>query len=129
MSLAEAIQREAEASSLFEYHLLQALESARPIAHWGDGNAGDLIRRFYEHLEQIGYWREEPTESVYRKERISGQLRTQVYERDLYRCVHCGTHKDLSVDHIYPERLGGTLDLDNLQTLCRPCNSSKGARA
>lgn len=127
--MAEAIQHEAEACNLFEYHLLQALEAARPIAHWGDGNAGHLIRRFYEHLEAIGYWSADPTESIYRKERIPGQLRTQVYERDLYRCVHCGTHKDLSIDHIFPESRGGTLELENLQTLCRPCNSRKGARA
>lgn len=34
----------------------------------------------------------------------------------------------LSIDHIHPERHGGTLDEDNLQTLCRPCNSRKGSR-
>lgn len=129
MSLADDIKVEAQASGQFEQHLLLALDAAKPIAHWGDGNAGHLIQRFFDHLEALGYWRANPTESIYRKERIPGQLRTQVYERDLYRCVHCGTHKDLSVDHIFPESRGGTLELANLQTLCRPCNSRKGATA
>jgi len=62
-----------------------------------------------------------------KKAQISQQLRTRVFERDAYRCVFCQTHIDLCVDHIHPESKGGTLDFDNLQTLCRPCNSVKGA--
>ena len=30
--------------------------------------------------------------------------------------------------HVYPEVRGGSSELDNLQTLCRPCNSIKGAK-
>ncbi|MCA1670595.1 MAG: HNH endonuclease [Thermomicrobia bacterium] len=56
-------------------------------------------------------------------------MQKRVWERDLYRCCECGTHLDLSVDHIIPESRGGNLDLDNLRTLCRSCNSRKGARA
>ncbi len=59
---------------------------------------------------------------------IPGSLRTRVFERDAYRCRHCGGWVGLSVDHIQPESRGGTLELDNLQTLCRSCNSRKGAR-
>lgn len=62
------------------------------------------------------------------KKTISQALRKFVFERDAYRCVYCGDWHDLTVDHIYPEALGGTLDPDNLQTLCRPCNSKKGTR-
>lgn len=65
----------------------------------------------------------------YRKATISRSLSKAVFERDMYRCKKCGTHLDLSVDHIVPESKGGTLDMDNLQTLCRPCNSRKGARS
>lgn len=63
-----------------------------------------------------------------KKETIPYALRWQVWERDNFTCKHCGTRRDLSVDHIIPESCGGTLDLDNLQTLCRPCNSRKGNR-
>ncbi len=67
-------------------------------------------------------------EKSYQKARISMSIRKQVFERDAYRCKHCGTWKDLTVDHIIPESKGGALDLDNLQTLCRSCNSKKGTR-
>lgn len=62
------------------------------------------------------------------KRRIPHGLQRRVHERDAYRCRTCGGFADLTVDHIMPESLGGTIDLDNLQTLCRSCNSRKGAR-
>lgn len=59
---------------------------------------------------------------------IPNSLRFAVYERDNYTCLHCGTSEQLSLDHIHPYSLGGKDTRDNLQTLCRPCNSRKGAR-
>jgi 5-methylcytosine-specific restriction enzyme A len=35
--------------------------------------------------------------------------------------------EDLTVDHIIPKARGGTDDRENLQVLCRPCNSTKAA--
>ena len=43
-------------------------------------------------------------------------------------CAHCGVTENLTIDHIIPLAKGGTNDLDNLQPLCKSCNSSKGAR-
>lgn len=63
-----------------------------------------------------------------RKEAIPPELRWQVWERDKFTCLHCGSHQDLTVDYIFPESLGGPLDLDNLQTLCGRCNSRKGTK-
>jgi hypothetical protein len=54
------------------------------------------------------------------------RLRKQVFERDGHRCKICKRMDCLSIDHIIPVSKGGTNDLDNLQTLCRPCNSAKG---
>ena len=62
------------------------------------------------------------------KERITRNLTKQVFERDAYRCVTCAGHIDLTCDHVIPESKGGETSLENLQTMCRPCNSSKGAR-
>lgn len=59
------------------------------------------------------------------KEHIPSEIRWAVWERDNFTCKHCGTRKHLSVDHIHPESAGGTLDMRNLQTLCKPCNSRK----
>lgn len=60
--------------------------------------------------------------------RIPTGLRLAVYERDDYRCVTCGADRPLSLDHIYPWSLGGKDTLENLQTMCVPCNCRKGAR-
>lgn len=62
----------------------------------------------------------------YQKRPISMRMRRQVFERDGFRCRHCGSRDRLSVDHIRPESKGGVTELDNLQTLCGPCNSRKG---
>ena len=59
---------------------------------------------------------------------IPPDVRERVYERDGWACVSCKSTEDLSLDHIYPWSLGGSDDEDNLQTLCKPCNSRKGAR-
>lgn len=67
-------------------------------------------------------------EKKYSKGKIGSSVRLKVFERDDYKCRHCGTSKELRVDHVHPERLGGTLALDNLQTLCARCNSKKGWR-
>lgn len=43
-------------------------------------------------------------------------------------CTHCGATHDLTTDHITPKRHGGTDHADNLQVLCRRCNSAKRDR-
>ncbi len=45
-----------------------------------------------------------------------------------YKCVQCGSTKDLQVDHIYPARKGGAYSLENYQVLCRKCNMKKWTR-
>ena len=54
--------------------------------------------------------------------------RVSVYARDNGSCVHCGATELLSIDHIHPWSKGGAHEMDNFQTLCRSCNSKKGAR-
>ena len=84
-----------------------------------------LLREFPgrgKHLRSASRRRLKP------KEKISGALRKLVFERDGYRCVTCGDWHDLSADHIVPESKGGPTTFENLQTMCRSCNSRKGAR-
>lgn len=59
---------------------------------------------------------------------ILPSLRQAVYDRDGWACVKCGSTESLTLDHIIPWSHGGPDALGNLQTFCRSCNSSKGAR-
>jgi 5-methylcytosine-specific restriction endonuclease McrA len=59
---------------------------------------------------------------------ISEDLRNEVFKRDGYKCQICGSKKDLVLDHIKPFSMGGRTEIDNLQTLCKSCNSQKGSK-
>ena len=43
-------------------------------------------------------------------------------------CLCCGLRKPLTIDHIVPLIQGGSNSIDNLQPLCRNCNSAKGGK-
>ena len=45
-----------------------------------------------------------------------------------FKCVECGATENLTIDHIKPVSKGGTDDILNLQIMCKPCNSRKGAK-
>lgn len=62
------------------------------------------------------------------KKKISEKLRHSIYSRDGFKCLSCGSIGDLTCDHIIPESKGGEATFDNLQTLCRSCNSKKGVK-
>lgn len=57
--------------------------------------------------------------------RISAKTRKQILSRDRV-CISCGSNEKLEVDHIIPKSKGGPDSHDNLQVLCRKCNSEKG---
>jgi 5-methylcytosine-specific restriction endonuclease McrA len=42
-----------------------------------------------------------------------------------YSCLHCGITDDITQDHIIPLSKGGQNVIENIQPLCRSCNSSK----
>jgi len=62
------------------------------------------------------------------RRKIPAAVRRDVHERDGFAYLHCGALDGLTLDHIVPWSIGGSDAADNLQTLCQPCNSKKGAR-
>lgn len=127
--------KEAAASVRLEAFLSVLPEDLAYYWHWGDGQGGWLLDRLATIVIDAGhYWPFgepvglEPAARTNRKARISRALAKHVMERDAYRCVQCGTHLDLTCDHIIPESKGGPTTVENLQTMCRPCNSSKGTK-
>jgi 5-methylcytosine-specific restriction endonuclease McrA len=74
-----------------------------------------------------------PTDPAYSNKRVKWAMIRKiiapwVFFRHGSICAKCGATEDLTIDHIIPMARGGTNDLENLQILCRKCNSSKGAK-
>ena len=67
------------------------------------------------------------SEPINRRPHISRRIREQVLEKYNHRCALCGDTEHLHIDHIISAvESDGVLDIDNLQVLCRACNTSKG---
>ncbi|MDP3758461.1 MAG: HNH endonuclease [Candidatus Daviesbacteria bacterium] len=59
---------------------------------------------------------------------ISLKVRYAVLKRDEFKCVLCGSGANktqLRIDHKIPIVRDGTNNIENLQTLCSPCNHGK----
>lgn len=52
-------------------------------------------------------------------------FKSEVMERDGYRCVECGNGNTLSVDHKISRARGGCDTKENCVTLCQICHSKK----
>lgn len=89
--------------------------AASAYAPWGHVNVIVI-----QNKTRFRRWRARPP--------FTAAQRVEVYGRDNGACVHCGATESLSIDHIVPWSKGGEHELWNFQTLCRSCNSKKGAR-
>lgn len=59
---------------------------------------------------------------------IRKAVRIAIMDAFGHQCAYCKSPDDLTVDHIYPVAKGGTNKMENLQVLCRRCNSRKKDR-
>lgn len=100
------------------YALIDAVQERWPGDYFRDYIPGRLIQEYPQQT----------TDKRDSKRIVSKTLRRQVFERDAYRCQHCNDHHKLQADHIIPFSKGGLTELDNLQTLCGPCNVAKGVQ-
>jgi 5-methylcytosine-specific restriction endonuclease McrA len=66
---------------------------------------------------------------------FTDEQQADVYEKTRGNCAYCGVflnyHKKntLTIDHIIPQKNGGTHETENLICSCKSCNSSKGAKS
>jgi len=61
----------------------------------------------------------------YKKATLS---RYNLYRRDNYKCIYCGSRENLTMDHVVPRSRGGKNTWSNLVTCCIKCNVYKGDR-
>ena len=106
-------------------------DDGRPTLYWKERDF-DLC---YECLENLYKYHNFISDSdkkdhgieVIRK-KISEKIRNRIFKRDDYKCKICGSKDNLIIDHIIPFSKGGITEIDNLQTLCKNCNSKKGIK-
>lgn len=66
---------------------------------------------------------------IHKRKTLTKARRFDVFKRDGYVCRICrNAGGELEVDHIVPLAKGGANTMNNLQTVCRACNRSKGTR-
>lgn len=56
---------------------------------------------------------------------VTDEIRLAIHTRDNFKCLSCSTPDLLTIDHIKSVLVGGKTELNNLQTLCRSCNTKK----
>lgn len=68
-----------------------------------------------------------------RRARANSHLQSKAVRKRIFKlrgsfCSRCNSESNLSIDHIVSVYNGGGNEDENLQVLCRKCNSSKGAK-
>ncbi|WP_211298936.1 HNH endonuclease [Kineococcus rhizosphaerae] len=132
--VAEALTRQDatyRAHHLLAALLVDALHSQTAGSGIAPADAATLVSNVMDrlHVQTMLPHIPTPHEQLRREwERQAKRMSATVFARDGYTCCYCGTCAGLTVDHKVPLVLGGTNDLDNLQTLCGSCNSRKGHR-
>ena len=124
----EDFSADSRAARVFEKEVRRIVKEAYLIHRWGDGYGGFMIEKFKEIVQEEVGAPESARARYSKKKKIPYETRRKVFERDKYRCCHCGGYEDLTIDHIVPESKGGAHEIGNFQTLCRSCNSKKGVK-
>ncbi len=63
-----------------------------------------------------------------RQDRSPAFTRFNVFLRDGFKCVYCGSPDNLTFDHVVPRSKGGRTSWSNIVAACSPCNLRKGGR-
>lgn len=85
----------------------------------------------YRLSTELWYPKPPPTDLDRKRFAFSGLSRgflVKLVVRDGALCTHCGSADELTVDHIVPLSRGGENELENMQILCKSCNSRKRDR-
>ncbi len=106
----------------------QNKELLQYIAHWGDGNGGHITAII---LGELGMAQNQAIDQAIDQPRsnrppVSKAKRNRVFDLFGNQCLSCNSYDDVCIDHVIPLSKGGNNTTDNMQPLCRSCNSLKG---
>lgn len=98
------------------------MECTRKMAEeWLGGHCDFYGLMWLKEMETKYYSKLKKVRSCY----INKKIRDDVLRKYKFTCVTCGTKEKLTIDHIHPVSLGGSNEFNNLQVLCKTCNSRK----
>lgn len=115
------------------YQPLNVCDVRRAVSLMGRGKAESLIASG-EYLHSAAAMLEMPTvirlvHMVKRPLHRRRMSRREVFLRDGYRCMYCGTRaRELTLDHVVPRSQGGIHSWDNVVSACKHCNHRKAGR-
>ncbi len=133
-AFSSTIPNEEKYNRHLEYYLNNNDIAKQIIVDWNnvlrDGYIDYLILKSLGVSKQKCYVTDKPVSLFTRK------IRRLVWEKSNGECASCGKKLNLkgrikdddymTIDHIFPESLGGSSKLENLQAMCADCNVAKG---
>jgi len=99
-------------------------DDGRPTLYWKEDDF-DLCYFCLERLYKENVLHPQEPSIIIQRKFIKEDLRNKIYQRDGHKCKICGSIEKLCLDHVVPFSAGGKTEENNLQTLCKKCNSRK----
>jgi 5-methylcytosine-specific restriction endonuclease McrA len=97
------------------------------IALFNQSGNGISIDACDEIIDLLNKYKENFSDHIPSNKRYVSKLkRAIIFKMQGDNCLCCGKLRDVGIDHILPISHGGDNNIDNLQVLCRTCNSKKG---
>ncbi len=92
----------------------------------------DIVANYQEHVHSPSLDMQIPSvialKQFVKPSEYPAFTRFNLFLRDKFECVYCGSGHNLTFDHVIPRRLGGITSWENVAAACLPCNLKKGGR-
>lgn len=112
----------------------QKIETVRDTLFWSYSNLAMAHTAVERKQEKYGTFNYVVRAKLFKGLKDGGMNMRSIFDDEKIKlrtgqvCNYCGADEKLSLDHIFPQALGGKDHGDNLVYACRSCNSSKGKK-